>query len=194
MKCGLKSMSIKKVFLGGVKSALISVFESSLSVGTSNLEDVVMMVKMLWRWPCTLCRASRGLWTCTMACMLPLTRRRTQLREKKPRERTMPVKRGSLVPSANVEAGKALRHSELTSEHAGAFCDEVSWYDVQCRMLKMSNVGCQISDCMIWSHPVEPQSRRLSCSSAWTVGSHLRGLTNYVITWRWRSTLSLKNL
>jgi len=40
-------MSIKKVFLGGVKSALISVFESSLSVGTSNLEDVVMMVKML---------------------------------------------------------------------------------------------------------------------------------------------------
>ena len=45
MKCGLKSMSIKKVFLGGVKSALISVFESSLSVGRC-CYDVLDAVKM----------------------------------------------------------------------------------------------------------------------------------------------------
>ena len=67
-----------------------------------------------------------------MACMLPLTKR-TQLRGKKPRKRKMKEKRDSLVRTANVEAGKVSRHSELTSAHAGVFLGR--FHDM------MSNVG-----------------------------------------------------
>ena len=105
---------------------------------------------MLWRWPCTRCHASRGLWTCTMACMLPLIKRKQMMRGK-PRKKVILVERDSLVQRANVKTGKVSRRLEPTREHAGdTNCTEwwslmiwrqMSDFNVKCQML---NVGCQM--------------------------------------------------
>ena len=155
---------IREVFSGEMKHGLKL---RKLQVFTHQ-KNFLWMTWMLWRWPCTLCPASRGLWTCTMACMLPLTKKRQPRRGKKPKK--MLLKRNSLVRLASVKAGKVLRHLEPTSEHAGdTDCEREVWWHF---------------------HPAESQSRRSSCSNAQTVDSPLKGSTSCVNTWRWQYILA----
>ena len=115
---------------------------------------------MLWRWPCTLCLASQGLWTCTMACMLPLIKKKQMMRQK-PRKKVMLVERDSLVQPANVETGKVLRHLGPTREHAGDTALIEKWYYVTCQKFNVKcrilNVKCRLG--LMRSHDMISPSR-----------------------------------
>ena len=131
---------------------------------------------MLWRRPCTLCLASRGLWTCTMACMLPLIKKKQMMRQK-PRKKVMLVERDSLVQPANVETGKVLRHLGPTREHAGDTALIEKWYYVTCQKFNVKcrilNVKCQMSawtDEVSWYDLTQQSPNQEGCPAA------LRGL------------------